>query len=122
MRNILIVGAGGFIGAIARYGVGLLVVSVWQRPFPLATLIVNVTGAFALGLFSSLAVERLGLDPAWRLFVATGVLGAYTTFSTFEHETLKLAETGAVWLAAANIFASVVAGFAAVQIGSLLGR
>ena len=122
MRNVLAVGAGGFAGALARYGVALLVARVWSREFPLATLLINVSGSFVLGLFSTWAAGRTGLDPAWRLLVGTGFVGAYTTFSTFEYETHRLTETGALGWAFVNVATSIVAGYAAVRLGVLLGR
>jgi CrcB protein len=122
MSRFLVVGLGGFLGAIARYGVALLVGTFWTREFPLATLLINVTGSFVLGLFSTLAAERLDVDPRLRLFVATGFVGAYTTFSTFEYETHRLAETGAVWWGLLNVVTSVAVGYAAVQLGVWLAR
>jgi CrcB protein len=122
VTRFLFVGAGGFLGAIARYGVGLLVARYWTAEFPLATFLINVSGSFVLGLFSTLAAERLTLDPLWRLLVATGFVGAYTTFSTFEYETHRLVETGGTGLALLNVAASVVAGYAAVLVGVRLAR
>jgi fluoride exporter len=122
VKGLLVVGCGGFLGAVARYAVGLGVAAFWARPFPLATFLINVSGSFVLGLFSTLAAERLAIAPEWRLFVATGFVGAYTTFSTFEYETLRLTQTGTAAWALANVLSSVVAGFAAVWIGVRLGR
>ena len=122
MRNVLAVGLGGFLGAIARYGVSLAVARLWTMEFPLGTFLINVSGSFVLGLFSTLATERLAVDPAWRLLVATGFVGAYTTFSTFEYETHRLVEVGASAWAAVNVVASVVVGFLAVRLGVLLAR
>jgi len=121
-QNLFVVGLGGFLGAVARYGVSLVLEPVWTREFPLATFLVNVTGSFVLGLFLTIAIGRVELDPRWRLFVATGFVGAYTTFSTFEYETHRLAEAGALGWGLANVLASVVAGYAAVQLGVWLGR
>jgi CrcB protein len=122
MLEFLVVGLGGFLGAIARYGVNLLVATLWTRELPLATFLVNVTGSFVLGLFATLAAERLEVDPRFRLFVATGFVGAYTTFSTFEYETQRLAEGGAVGWGLVNVVASVAVGYAAVQFGVWLAR
>ncbi len=122
MTGLLAVGAGGFLGAIARWGVSLLVARYWTRDFPLGTLLINVTGSFVLGLFSTLAAERLSLAPGLRLFVATGFVGAYTTFSTFEYETERLVESGATAWALLYVTASVAAGFAAVRLGVALAR
>lgn len=122
MKSVLVVGAGGFLGATARYGVGLLVMRHWTRDFPLATLLINVSGSFLLGLFSTWATERAALDPALRLLVATGFVGAFTTFSTFEYETQRLAGSGAHALALANVVLSVAAGYLAVHAGVSLAR
>ena len=122
MRNLLIVGFGCFLGAVARYGVNVAMARLWAAPFPLGTFLINVSGSFALGLVASAAAERLGLGPSWRLLLGTGVLGAYTTFSTFELETNRLVETGALAWAAANVVASVGMGFLAVRLGAMVGR
>ncbi len=122
MKAALVVGAGGFFGAIARYLVNLAVLRVWSAPFPLGTLIINVTGSFVLGWFSTWAAARAGLDPAWRLFVGTGFVGAYTTFSTFEYETRRLSDLHSVGWAALNVLTSVAAGYAAVSLGVRLAR
>ena len=117
-----VVAIGGALGAVSRYGVAVLVARLWTGEFPLATFLINVSGSFILGFFATFAAEKSTLDPLWRLLVATGFVGAYTTFSTFEYETQALAETGATMIAAANIVASVIAGFAAVQLGVVLAR
>ena len=122
LKNVLAVGAGGFLGALARYGVSVSIGLLWNRDFPLATFIVNVTGSFILGFFSTLAAEHLELDPTWRLFIATGFVGAYTTFSTFEYETQRLAQSGMVWWGALNVLSSVVMGYIAVQLGVRFAR
>ena len=119
---MLAVGAGGFVGALARYGVSLAVARFWTRDFPLATLLINVSGSFILGLFSTWAAGRIGVDPAWRLFVATGFVGAYTTFSTVEYETERLLHAGAAGWALLNVVSSVVAGFLAVRLGVSLAH
>lgn len=118
----LVVGLGGFLGAIARYSVGVWIETFWRRDFPLATFLVNVTGCFILGFFLTLAAERISITPMMRLLVATGFVGAYTTFSTFEYETQRLTTTGAFGWALVNVLTSVVAGYAAVQLGVAFGR
>jgi len=122
LTRFLVVAAGGAAGAVARYAVTLVVALFWKRDFPLATLLINVSGSFILGLFSTLAAERIGIDPMWRLLVATGFVGAYTTFSTFEYETERLAESGALGWGIVNILTSVLVGFAAVRLGILIAR
>lgn len=122
MSRFLVVAIGGAIGAMSRYGVALMVALFWKRDLPLGTFLINVTGSFILGFFSTFAAEKTSIDPLWRLLVATGFVGAYTTFSTFEYETQRLAESGALWWGALNVITSVAAGFAAVQLGVILAR
>jgi CrcB protein len=122
VKSILAVGCGGFAGAIARYGLALLVARFWSSPLPLATFLINVSGSFILGLFSTWAAERVGVDPVWRLLIGTGFIGAYTTFSTFEYETQRLAESGLATWAFLNVAASVAAGYVAVLLGVHLAR
>ena len=120
--RFLVVGLGGFLGAIARYAVGVWIESFWRRDFPLATFLVNVSGCFILGFFLAMATERMSISPMMRLLVATGFVGAYTTFSTFEYETQRLTTTGAFGWALVNVLASVAVGFLAVRLGVQLGR
>jgi|SRR5450759_2746255 CrcB protein len=122
MNRFLVVALGGAFGAMSRYAVSLLVARIWTRDFPLATLLINVSGSFILGFFATIAAEKTSVDPLWRLLIATGFVGAYTTFSTFEYETQRLTESGALRWGALNIITSVAAGFAAVQLGVFLAR
>lgn len=114
----LYVGIGGFFGAIVRYWIDGWISTRYRGDFPLATFVINVSGCFALGFFMAVAVDRLALDPRLRLLVAVGFVGAYTTFSTFEYETERLASAGGAWIAAANVALSVAVGFLAVWIGN----
>lgn len=116
--KVLYVGIGGFFGAIARYLVGGWVSVRYHGDFPLATFVINVTGSFILGFFMAIAVGRFLVDPRWRLLIAVGFVGAYTTFSTFEYETERLASAGGFALAGANVLLSVAAGFLAVWLGA----
>jgi CrcB protein len=118
------VGVGGFLGANARYWLGGWIQSRWGVAFPWGTFVINVTGSFLLGLFMALVTERYALPqtPTLRLVVAIGFVGGYTTFSTFEYETLSLVSTGALLRAVGNAFGSLFAGFAAVWLGVVLGR
>jgi CrcB protein len=122
IARCLVVGAGGFLGAIARYALGVWIETFWRRDFPLATFLVNVSGCFILGFFLAIATERMSISPMMRLLVATGFVGAYTTFSTFEYETQRLTTTGAFGWALVNVLASVAIGFLAVRLGVQLGR
>lgn len=110
------------MGAIARYAVSLLMARVPSGDFPLGTFVANIGGCFVLGFLASLFAGRLNMEPNIRLMLTTGIIGSFTTFSTFEYETQRLVETGAWALAAFNAAASLLAGFAAVQIGVALAR
>lgn len=115
------VGAGGILGACARYEMSLALVS---RPgtFPLATFVINVSGSFVLGALLALIIERWRPSEYIRPFVATGFLGAYTTWSTFMVDTDNLVRTGHVAVAAAYVAASLAAGLAAVYAGMSIVR
>ncbi len=118
----LIVGLGGFVGAVARYLVGGWVQQRWGAAFPYGTFVVNVSGSFLLGLFATLAL-RLAWGEPWRLLFAVGFVGAYTTFSTFEYETLQLIAEGNRYPAAvAYLLGSVIAGFLAACLGVVTAR
>ncbi|HEY8601137.1 MAG TPA: fluoride efflux transporter CrcB [Thermomicrobiales bacterium] len=118
----LMVGAGGAMGANLRYLVGLWATARWPGPFPWGTLLINLTGSLLLGgLLTTLAARRP--EPRlWRLFLGTGLLGAYTTFSTFSAETVALAATGYLPLAIAYVLLSVGGGYGAAWAGMALVR
>ncbi len=121
MRTVWI-GVAGFLGATSRYQFEGWVSNRWPAVFPWGTFAVNVTGCFLLGFVFTLLTERLLPHPDLRTAVTIGFIGAYTTFSTFAFETLRLGEDGAVVLALMNVAASVVAGITAVWLGTTLGR
>lgn len=109
----LAIALGGAIGALARHLVSLWAYPVFENRFPLGTLIVNISGAFLIGVVYVLIVERGLLAPEWRLLLMTGLFGALTTFSTFSLETLLLWHNGAPLTALAYILISLVACLAA---------
>ena len=115
MEKILIVGAGGFLGATLRYltllGVGQLLPHVH---FPLGTLVVNVLGCAALGTLAGLADGRMAISPEMRLFLGMGLLGSFTTFSTLGYESFALARDGQVWSSGASLALHVGLGLFAV--------
>lgn len=117
MRELLAVGTGGFLGAIARYGLSGLVHRLYGGTFPLGTLVVNVAGCLAIGALAFLVEDRQLLAPSARLFVRVGFLGSLTTFSTFGHETFELLRDGQWAAVAANVALNVVVGVAAVIAG-----
>jgi CrcB protein len=123
-RRLLVLGAvalGGALGAPARYGISLLVF-ITPGTFPWGTFWTNISGSFALGLLLAVLLERFPPSRYLRPFVATGFLGAYTTYSTFAVETDLLVRNGHVGVALSYVLASLVGGFAAVWTGLSLGR
>jgi CrcB protein len=113
---------GGTLGCWARYAQSNLVQAFFGRDFPLATLSINVIGSFLMGFLFIVTLERLMIPPSVRVGVLTGVLGGYTTFSTFEMETLLLAENGEFVKAALYVVLSVVIGFGAAFGGAYIAR
>jgi CrcB protein len=120
--RVVWIGVAGFAGAVSRYSVEGWVSQRSRGAFPWGTFVVNVSGCFVLGFLFTLLTDRFLPHPTVRSAVTIGFLGAYTTFSTFAFETMRLAEDGARLLAATNVVASVVAGLAAVYAGVWLGR
>jgi fluoride exporter len=116
------IGAAGFAGAIARYQVEGLVSRSTKAAFPWGTLVVNLSGCFLLGLVATLLTERFLPHPQLRSALTIGFLGAYTTFSTFAYETLRLGEDGARGLALLNVALSVVVGLGVMWLGGVFGR
>ena len=123
MMKILLVMIGGSLGALSRYGVGLLAVKLFGGRFPWGTLIVNLTGCFLIGLAFALAERGIGImTPNARLFFVTGYLGALTTFSTFAMETVNSVRAETHLVTFANFFANSLVGAALVFLGLWLGR
>ncbi len=122
MANIFIIGIGGFLGAISRYGVALWIGQRWGRTFPLGTFLINISGSFLIGLLMSLFTERFMVNPQWRLLLVVGFLGAYTTFSTFEYETGALMKDGEWLIAMLNVVLSVIVGFVALKLGEIIAK
>lgn len=122
MSNYLLVGVGGFFGSIARWWVGVYVSERMGTRFPFGTFVINCSGSFLIGLVVTLLAEKTHWDASWRYLIPIGVLGGYTTFSAFEYETLRLVQDGDYLTAFLNVFLSVVAGFAAVWLGVIIGK
>lgn len=119
---LILIGLGGFAGAITRYLVDGAVADRTASAFPFGTLVVNLTGSFLLGFLFALTAERAILPAEIRGPLLIGFIGAYTTFSTYMLESWRLIEDGAVGLAVANLAGSVALGLVAVVLGLLIGR
>ncbi len=119
--RILAVMAGGALGSALRYQAGSWAHRWFDGPFPMGTFVVNLLGSFGIGLLWSL-FEEGELRPGWRLFLFTGLMGGFTTFSSFSLDTVHLIRARAYGLALVNVLASNVLGLAAVVAGFLLGR
>ena len=118
MLNIFFIGLGGALGSIARYLVSTWVQTVTKSiDFPFGTLTVNLVGCFVIGFLAQLAEARGIFTSESRAFVFIGILGGFTTFSSFGNETLNLARGGEFWNALANIGLNVVIGLLAVWLG-----
>jgi CrcB protein len=122
MERVLLVAAGGALGSALRYLVASTAV-VWLGPtFPWGTLAVNLGGSFLIGLVQAVAAERLVLSEEARLFLTTGVMGGFTTYSAFSYETVGLMERGAWGPAWLNVALTTAACLAVCYLGMLTGR
>ncbi|MBT3252965.1 MAG: fluoride efflux transporter CrcB [Candidatus Marinimicrobia bacterium] len=119
--KILAVGTGGFIGAIGRFWLSGLAQRLGDR-FPYGTLSVNILGSFILGLLATLFIEKMIVSQEMRLFLLVGLLGAFTTYSTFSLETLNLARDGEWMFAGLNILANVMGTLIAVWAGVSIAK
>ena len=115
MKNFLLVAAGGGLGTMVRYGTSLL---FQKNTFPVATLFINIIGSFAIGIIMALSLKNTaGINEQWKLFLATGICGGFTTFSAFSYENLQLMQAGKCKLAFLYIICSVLLGLLAVFFG-----
>ncbi len=119
MERYLIIMAGGAIGTLARYAASSAIMARVNSRFPFGTFFVNITGCLLIGALMTILAER-GAHPNWRLGLVVGVLGGYTTFSSFEYEAYLSTRTGFPFVALMNVAASVVVGYLAVWLGAAL--
>ncbi len=123
MNPYLLVAIGGALGSMGRYGTGVLVGKAWSASFPLGTMLINIVGSLAMGLCIGYLVRT---TPAWqadaRLFVAVGVLGGFTTFSSFSLDAVSMLERGELGLALFYVLGSVIIGIAALFAGLVVMR
>ncbi|MCO5237085.1 MAG: fluoride efflux transporter CrcB [Chitinophagaceae bacterium] len=118
-RSLLFIGIGSFIGGICRYLLQQLIQNNYPSSVPFGTLIVNITGCFAIGLVYELAARGNLLSSEMRLFLATGLCGGYTTFSSFAYENVSMVLDGEFYYSMLYLVLSVVVGFGAVHAGIL---
>ncbi|MAZ38756.1 MAG: fluoride efflux transporter CrcB [Legionellales bacterium] len=124
MKIYAAIAIGGAFGALLRYWLILISTHFFTRSFPWGTWLVNIIGCFFIGFLSSLFLSRHGFLLMWRAFFITGLLGAFTTFSTFTYENMLLFMTGKYLMASINILSSLIIGlivcFLGVQLGTCL--
>jgi len=116
------IAVGAVVGASARYFLSGLIARNFSATFPYGTLLINITGSLVLGFFLVYSTERVLLDPRWRLLVAIGFCGSYTTFSSYAFESFALMEQGQWLLVALNVVSSNILCLAAVLAGTALAR
>jgi CrcB protein len=119
LDKYLVVLTGAGLGGLARYLAGTWIMEKYGGRFPLGTFVINITGSFLIGVLMTVLTER-GSNPNWRLFLVVGVLGGYTTFSSFEYETLQVLRDGARWMGLFYVLGSVVLGYFGVWLGATL--
>ena len=122
MLTILLVSLGAAVGANLRYWLSQWAAQQWGVAFPYGTLLINVLGSFAIGVVLTMATTNAAINANWRLLIVTGLLGGFTTFSTFSYETYQLLVDGSLLLAALNILGSVGIGLLGVVLGAGLAR
>lgn len=123
MGKLLLVGCGGFIGSVLRYAIsGFVHHWIKRDDLPFGTLVVNVVGCLFIGLLSQLAEARSALTPETRAFVIIGILGGFTTYSSFANETVNLGRDGQATFALGNIAAQLILGLGAVWLGRIIGH
>jgi CrcB protein len=122
MTRLLVIGCGGFLGAIARYGLTLAIQNRANSNVPFGTMAVNVLGCFLLGLLTAYLSTRPDHNEHWSLFLRVGLLGAFTTFSTLGIETVELLTTGEYKAGLLSLFGNLLLGGVAVVFGGMAGR
>jgi CrcB protein len=120
LEKYLVVLAGAGLGGLMRYVAGTWIMVKYGGRFPLGTFIINVTGSFLIGVLMTLLTERFQPHPNWRLFLVVGILGGYTTFSSFEYETYQAVRDGSHWMVLIYVTGSVLLGYLGVWLGSVL--
>lgn len=122
MNSMLLVAAGGAVGSVLRYLVGLWSVRLVGAAFPWGTLAINVAGSFVIGFLAEMILRRFGGSTEMRLLLVTGLCGGFTTFSSFSLEFVGMVERGAMPMAFAYVAASVILSIAGTFLGLFIGR
>jgi fluoride exporter len=122
LLKYVMVGVGGCLGSILRFWLGSYIGSRMGTRFPYGTFVINVTGSFLIGLVFALLTARTHWSPNWRYLIPIGFIGGYTTFSSFEYETLRTIQDGQIGLGFLYVALSVIIGFVAVWGGVVAGR
>jgi CrcB protein len=122
MGKYLFIGLGGFVGSVCRYGLSGFIHRVLGDRFPYGTLTVNILGCFTIGLLMMLFEERWLVQPNVRLFLTVGILGGFTTFSTFSYETIEIFRGGNISIGLVNVFGSMILCLVAAWAGSIAGK
>lgn len=121
MRIVLLIGIGSFLGGIGRFLLTSFVQNKWLSTFPYGTIIVNILGCFLIGIIYALS-DRGTMHAEWRLFLGTGILGGFTTFSSFSNETVSMINNGHFTYAFTYVVCSIILGVAATFGGIYLVR
>jgi fluoride exporter len=122
LLKYVLVGVGGCLGSIARFWLGTYIGSRMGTRFPYGTFVINVSGSFLIGLIFALLTTKTQWGPNWRYLIPIGFIGGYTTFSSFEFETLRTMQDGQIGIALLYVGLSVLAGFVAVWVGVVAGN
>lgn len=118
-RVVLLIGIGSFIGGVSRYYSQQIITKFFPSPLPYGTLTVNIVGCFLIGVIYGLSERGNIVSPEWRLFLATGFCGGFTTFSTFSYESIGLVHDREFFYLSLYVALSVIVGFAATFLGTL---
>jgi fluoride exporter len=122
IKNLLLVGTGGFIGSALRFVIQVYVARLVSGAWPLGTFIINITGSFIIGVVFAFSEKGNLMSPEWRIFLAVGLCGGFTTFSTFSYDNLMLLKDNSFFYFLLNSGGSLIAGIIAVYLGIIITR